>query len=70
MKRILMLLVIPGVATVAARGQPYFEVPDVPTDLPAGGPTFLPWDIVDNLAGVYGLAASLPPNKAVDAARL
>ena len=41
--------------------------PDLWRDLPAGGTTFLPWDIVRNDAGAYGLPTSLPPLTPVDA---
>ena len=55
MKRLLLFLVIMGVAGVGARAQPvYYEVPDVPTDLFGIGPaTRLPSEIVLNNAGTY-----------------
>jgi hypothetical protein len=63
-----MFLVILGVAGSVALAQPsYYECPDVPTDLPAGGTTFLPWDIVRNDAGAYSLPTSLPAPTPVDA---
>ncbi len=70
MKRFMIFLALLGVTGLGPRAQDYFEVPDVPTDLPAGGTTFLPWDIVDNSAGVYAVAAPLPPNTPVDAVHL
>jgi len=68
MKRAWMLLALLGIASSVASAQPsYYECPDVPTDLPAGGLTYLPWDLVRNDAGVYSLPGSLPPTTPVDA---
>ena len=68
MRRLLMFLVILGVAGSVALAQPsYYECPDVATDLPAGGTTFLPWDFVRNDAAAYSLPTSLPAPTPVDA---
>ena len=68
MRRFLMFLVTLGASASAAWTQPsYYEGPDVATALPAGGTTFLPWDIVRNDVGVYSLPTSLPATTPVDA---
>ena len=68
MSRLWLFLGVLGLAGLPALAQPpYVAVPDVAPDRPAGGTTFLPWQIVQNNGGVYGVAASLPPNTPVDA---
>jgi hypothetical protein len=68
MKRLLLLLMLIGIAGAPAAASSYFLSPDVPTDDPAGsGTVFMPWDIVWHQAGAYTLALSLPPDTAVDA---
>ena len=68
MKRVQMFLVVLAFAGSAVLAQPsYYECPDVATDLPAGGTTYLPWDFVRNDAGVYSLPTSLPATTPVDA---
>jgi len=65
MKRLVLLLVVLGVAGPPWMAISFHESPDVPTDLV--GLTYLPRDVVRNDSGTYSLAMSFPPSTPVDA---
>ena len=64
MRRLHFVLMILGASATLSMGQSYYEVPDVPTVL--APVTALPWTIARNDAGLYTLAATLPPGTPID----